>query len=50
MNYKNYTINDYNKTLNKKYMARTEKELLSTLFKAFHPLKEQGNSLQLPYM
>lgn len=40
MNYKNYIINDYNKTLNKKYMVRTKKELLSTLFKAFHALKE----------
>ena len=29
MNYKNCTISNYNKTLNKNYMVRTEKELLS---------------------
>lgn len=40
MNWKKYTINDYNKTLNKNYMVRTEKELLSLLFNTLHSLKE----------
>lgn len=41
MNYKNCTISNYNKTLNKNYMVRTEKELLSRLFNTLNSLKEQ---------